>query len=42
MPIHYAAESNSKEILELLLSKGVDINAKDISYHNLIIVSILE
>jgi len=27
-----AAENNSKEIGELLISKGADINAKDIIY----------
>ena len=31
-PIHYAAKYNSKEIRELLISKGADINAKDIIY----------
>ena len=31
-PIHYAAESNSKEMLEILISKGADINAIDIIY----------
>ena len=35
MPIHYAAENNSKEMLELLLSKGVDINKKGIDSRNL-------
>ena len=29
-PLHYAAEKNSKEIGELLISKGADINAKTI------------
>ena len=29
-PLHYAALGNSKEIAELLMSKGVNINAKDI------------
>ena len=31
-PLHYAAEKNSKEMLELLISKGADINAIDIIY----------
>ena len=31
-PLYYAAENNSKEIGELLISKGADINAKDIIY----------
>ena len=32
LPIHYAAKDNSKEIFELLLSKGANIHAKDIIY----------
>ena len=31
-PLHYAAKSNSKEIGELLISKGANINAKYIIY----------
>ena len=31
-PLHYAARDNSKEIGEILISKGADINAKDIIY----------
>ena len=34
-PLHYAAQNNSKEIGELLISKGADINAKDINYQNI-------
>ena len=34
-PLHYAAENNSKEIGEVLISKGADINAKDIIYQNI-------
>ena len=30
--LHYAAHYNSKEIGEILISKGADINAKDIIY----------
>ena len=29
-PLHIAAQKNSKEMLELLISKGADINIKDI------------
>ena len=36
-PLHMAAGKNSKEIGELLISKGADINAKDIIYLNIII-----
>ena len=32
MPLHYAGQYNSKEIGELLIIKGADINAKDILY----------
>ena len=35
MPLHLAVENNSKEMLELLISKGADINAKDIIYLNM-------
>ena len=37
-PLHIAAENNSKEIGEILISKGADINAKDIIYLNIIIL----
>ena len=31
-PLHFAAKSNSKEIGELLISKGADVNAISIIY----------
>ena len=34
-PLHIAADNNSKEIGEILISKGADINAKTIIYQNL-------
>ena len=37
-PLHIALENNFKEISEILISKGADINAEDIIYQNLIIV----
>ena len=30
-PLHYAAEKKSKEMFEILISKGADINAKDMN-----------
>ena len=41
-PLHYAAKSNSKEIGEVLISKGADINAKDIIYQNIIILFLIK
>ena len=40
-PLHYAAEYNSKEIGELLISKGADINAIDIIYLYIIILFLI-
>ena len=40
-PLHYAAETNSKEMIEILISKGADINAKDIIYLNMIILYLI-
>ena len=31
-PLHYAIEYNSKEMEEMLISKGANINAKDSFY----------
>ena len=31
-PLHYASENDSIKMGELLISKGADINAKDIIY----------
>ena len=33
-PLHYAASNDSNKIGEILISKGADINAKDIIYQN--------
>ena len=35
-PLHIAAEKDSNKIGEILISKGADINAKDIIYQNII------
>ena len=40
-PLHYAAKQNSKEIGEVLISKGADINAIDIIYLNIIILFLI-
>ena len=40
-PLHIAAENNSKEIGELLISKGADINAKDINYQTILILFLI-
>ena len=36
MPLHIATEKNSKEIGELLIRNGADINAKDIIHQIMI------
>ena len=41
MPIHIAIENNSKEIIEQLIFKGVDINARDILYQMIILIFII-
>ena len=37
-PLHIALERRSDKIGEILISKGADINAKDIIYQYLIII----
>ena len=39
--LHYAARNNSKEIGEVLISKGANINAIDIIYLNIIGYSLI-
>ena len=39
--LHIAAKNNSKEIGELIISKGADINAKGIIYLNIIILFLI-
>ena len=41
-PLHWAAKNNSKEIGELLISKGADINAKDIISLNIKILFLIK
>ena len=36
--LHFAAKKNSEEIAEILISRGSDINAKDIIYQRILIV----
>ena len=40
-PLHVAAENNLKEIGELLISKGANINAESIIYLNIIILFLI-
>ena len=35
-PLHYSAKYDSNKIGEILISKGADINAKDIIYQNIV------
>ena len=39
--LHYAAKNNLKEIGEILISEGADINAKDIIYLNIKILFLI-
>ena len=41
-PLYYTAEDNSKEIGKILISKGADINAKDIIYLKIIILFLIK
>ena len=41
-PLHFAALNNSKEMIELLILKGADINAKDIIYLNIKILFLIK
>ena len=41
IPLHYAAWQNSKDIGEILISKGADINVKDIIYQNIIMLFLI-
>ena len=36
--LHIAAKNNLREMGQLLISKGADINAKDIFYPNIVIL----
>ena len=40
-PLHFAAGNNSREIGEVLMSKGADRNAKNIIYLNIIILFLI-
>ena len=40
-PLHYAAYYDLKEIGEVLISKGADIEAKDTIYLNMIILFLM-
>ena len=40
--IHLAAEKNSKDMVELLISKGADFNGKDIIYQIMITLFLMK
>ena len=40
-PLHYAARNHSKEMFELLISKGADRNAINIIHPNMLIVFLI-
>ena len=40
--LHYAAIKNSKEIGEKLISKGADVNAKNLNYLTIKIVFLIK
>ena len=40
--LHFATKKNSKEIVEILISKGADINAEDIIYLNIKILFLIK
>ena len=42
MPLHYAAENNSKEMVELLISNNAKINLKDNYYQNIVILFLIK
>ena len=40
-PLHYTARNNSKEMGEVLISKGADINAKNENYQKIEILVLI-
>ena len=40
-PLHYAARFNRKEIGELLISKGANVNVKAINYQKMTLLSLI-
>ena len=38
MPIHYTIENHSREMLDILLQYGSNIDAKDINYHKIVLL----
>ena len=41
-PLHYAAKNDSKKVGKLLISKGADINAKDLNNQNLMFILLIK
>ena len=40
-PLHIATANSSKDVIEILISAGANINAKDIIYINMIILFVI-
>ena len=41
-PLHYALDENFDEIAHILISKGADINTKDIYFQNMLLLLLIK